>query len=62
MKCHCGAATDILETRQNETYVKRRRLCHNGHRFTTQERAVGFTPISKPRGRGEDGRFKKEKA
>lgn len=35
---HCGAATDVLETRAWRTrFLKRVRECHNGHRFPTYE-------------------------
>lgn len=37
MKCHCGAWTQVLETRTTEGYVRRMRLCGNNHRFPTRE-------------------------
>lgn len=47
MKCpYCDAATDILTTRQVQNYVRRRRACYNGHRFTTKEFAIpGLTRV-----------------
>lgn len=38
MKCpHCQKPTFTLDTRTTKEYVRRRRECFNGHRFTTQE-------------------------
>lgn len=39
MKCpRCGAASDVLESRPTpEMATRRRRECHNGHRFRTVE-------------------------
>lgn len=37
MKCWCGAATDVIDTRQTKYGVTRRRKCHNDHLFTTKE-------------------------
>lgn len=39
MQCpHCGAWSEVLETRKAELFsVKRRRECANGHRFETFE-------------------------
>jgi hypothetical protein len=39
MKCpRCGAASDVLATRPGEHHTtRRRRECHNGHRFSTVE-------------------------
>lgn len=39
MKCpHCGAWSDVLETRTKDDWVtKRRRRCANDHRFNTYE-------------------------
>lgn len=33
----CAAASDVLETRKAGYLIRRRRLCHNGHRFSTLE-------------------------
>ena len=38
MKCSCGAPSEILETRTYKSSVYRRRICFNGHRFSTDER------------------------
>jgi transcriptional regulator NrdR family protein len=40
MKCpHCGAATDVKDTRMTKpNEVTRRRECFNGHKFKTLER------------------------
>lgn len=39
MKCPlCGAASDVLDTRPGRVdTTRRRRECHNGHRFVTVE-------------------------
>lgn len=39
MQCpRCGAASDVLSTRPSEHHsTRRRRQCHNGHRFATLE-------------------------
>ena len=39
MKCpRCGATSDVAETRPGAHHTtRRRRECHNGHRFTTVE-------------------------
>ena len=39
MRCSkCLAPSDVVDTRQvNGIFVRRRRECHNGHRFTTYE-------------------------
>lgn len=43
MKCiHCGAPTDVAETRtKNAACTRRARVCFNGHRFTTYEVTPG---------------------
>lgn len=33
----CAADADVLETRKDGYLIRRRRLCHNGHRFSTVE-------------------------
>lgn len=38
MKCPtCGAWSIVKDTRERPNYITRRRLCANGHRFTTKE-------------------------
>ena len=47
MTCpECGKYTEVLETRENPKGVRRRYMCANLHRFTTQEALVpqGKTP------------------
>jgi len=39
MKCpHCGAATDVKDTRIVKNQVVRKRECFNGHKFKTLEK------------------------
>jgi transcriptional regulator NrdR family protein len=41
MKCPvCGAWTQVKDSRPNDEFVRRSRVCGNEHRFTTEERAV----------------------
>lgn len=41
MTCpECGKYTAVLETRENPKGVRRRYMCANLHRFTTQEALV----------------------
>lgn len=37
--CHCGAATQVIETRTSGagSVVRRRRICANGHRTLSRE-------------------------
>lgn len=37
MRCHCGATTQVLQSRIVANVVRRRRRCTNDHRFTTFE-------------------------
>lgn len=38
MKCpKCGGTSQVLDSRANESGIRRRRRCEAGHRFTTQE-------------------------
>lgn len=39
MRCpRCAAASDVLDTRAGDNFsTRRRRECHNGHRFVTLE-------------------------
>ena len=38
MKCRkCAAESEVLETRKSAPWLRRTRLCFNGHRFVTYE-------------------------
>ena len=38
MRCNkCAAESEVLETRKSAPWVRRTRLCFNGHRFVTYE-------------------------
>ena len=37
----CDAPTRVLFNRLEDGYMKRRRVCENGHRFNTSEKLMG---------------------
>ena len=58
MRCpHCGSQKlQVVDSRDAPDAVRRRRECHNGHRFTTYERREVFTC---PRCGAEDSRIER---
>ena len=42
MRCNkCAAESEVLETRKSAPWVRRTRLCFNGHKFVTYEVYLG---------------------
>ena len=42
MRCNkCAAESEVLETRKSAPWVRRTRLCFNGHKFVTYEVYAG---------------------
>ena len=42
MRCNkCAAESEVLETRKSAPWVRRTRLCFNGHKFVTHEVYTG---------------------
>ena len=50
MNCpRCGGYAYVMVNREEETYIYRRRICHDcGARFTTYEKIVECRPGPKP--------------